>query len=651
MKLKGVNPFQQHVEKIVLGIVLIILLGVISLQFVTQPNVVKDSGRTIAPAQVFTSLESQANQLQSQISDLSPALPDVQPVDLVRRYDSAFENAGATRLTLSSPLGQGVDISQATGTDIRQVQGSTSGPVAALNVPKTSTPIVASQWATLDPYAVEVVPEYVNFIPAQQPFDFASISIEATFSGTDLEAVLTGESGGKAIPRRFWSATGIAIMGFEAERQRLLPDGSWGDSEPIVTPPHTPVPTNAISSDAGLQELVTVIGNAARAFDDVVRPMFPPTIAGSMWTPPSERVDSGDSSESDQIKRIKRQLERARAELDRMTNTQPDPRNDPGGGKTGRDPRPRPQPGNNDRNQERIEKVRERIADLENQLKDLGVEEEDSNSVRIRTSASDTRSVLEEESIDLWAHDLGVEPGATYRYRSRVVVNNPLFRKSAELDPDDDDQQALARDPFARGSWSDWSVQVVAGAREYFFVTSAGLGDVNGTAPGRTSVELYKMYYGHYRKSTLNVSPGDMLSSSVRISGDLLAFDTEMLPVEEASKAVEALSAEGTPSNLPDGISELPGRVRIDMGVFVLDVYPGQEQTESGLGGQSESVMRVVLRSADGDVVVRTEQGDESSLAYALASNSASEASTSPLRAPGEPAISPSAALFEPAEP
>ncbi len=653
MKLKGVNPFEQHVEKIVLVLVLVILLGVISVQFVTRPNDIEDGGRAIAPAQVYTALESQANQLQSQISDLSPSLPDIKPVDLVERYNNAFENAGVSRLALSGPLGEGVDVARATGTDARTIVTTPSGPVKGLRVPATTDPVAVSQWATLDPYALLTVPEYSDYVPAQQPYDFTSISVEATFSGKELEAALTGAN---AIPRRFWAATGIAILGFEAERQQLMPDGSWGNAEPIVVPPHTPLPTRAISSDAGLQDLVTLVGNAARAVNDVARPMFPPTIAGAVWVPPSERATNASSSESDQIKRLQRQLERARADLERLTGIQPqqDPRPGPGqgGGKGGTsdDDRRSPPPTGDDRNRQRVEQLRDRITQLEKELKDLGVEE-DAPSRRVRTSANDIRSVLEEETIELWAHDMGVKPGATYRYRTRVVVNNPLFRKGGELDPDDEDQQALTRDPFTNGEWSGWSEPVVAGAREYYFVTSADMGNVGSTAGPKATIELYQMYYGHYRKSTLSISPGDMLSTSVRVSGDLLAFDTTAVSVADAATAVSSLENEDA-SPLPEGITELSGRVSIDLGVFVLDIYPGQEQTEAGLGGRRTSVMRVVLRDAEGNILVRSEQNDESSLAYALASESASSASGSPLRAPGEePAISPSAALFEPAVP
>lgn len=655
MKLKGVNPIEQHIEKIVLAVVLILLLAVLSMQFVLRPNDIEvSSTRTVSPDQVYTVLESQANQLQSQLSDQSPALPELQPVDLVERYNNAFENSSGGAVQLSSSLGQGVDIAVATGTRVEDIDTPSDGPVAALRVPRTSTPVAASLWSTLDPYAVIQVPAYEQYIPATQPFDFPSISIEASFSGKDLESALLGKNGSdSAIPPRFWSATGLAILGFEAERQQLMEDGSWGSSEPIETPPHTPKPTHAIGEDAGLLELTALVSTAAGVVDEVARPMFPPTISGEEWIPPSERVESGDDSESAQIKRIQRRLDRARSELERLTNA-PSGRQAPGQGpgKTSRtrDPQPSTSPGTNRSQQDRISKLRDDIKEYEKELKDLGVDLDDAQSSRrVRTSKRDVGSVLEEESVELWAHDLGVEPGATYRYRTRVVVNNPLFRKGGELDPDDAAQQALTTDPFARGEWSPWSDSVVAGAKEYFFVTGAETNQGFGSGGSRATIELYKMFYGHYRKSTLSVSPGDELATTVRMSGDLLNFDTALVEVAEAAEAIEGLADEDS-SGLPEGISEISNRISIDLGVYLLDIYAGQGGVETDLG-RTVVPMQIVLRDSSGALIVRSDLGDESSLAFALASQSASVASHTALRAPGAPAISPAAELFKPKAP
>jgi hypothetical protein len=651
MKLKGVNPIEQHIEKIVLGVILILLLGVISMQFVMRPNDIDVGGRAVSPDQVYSVLESRATQLQSQLSDLSPQLPELESVDLVDRYDRAFNEASGSIVALSSPLGEGVSIAGTTGTTI-DLPIDKNGPVQALRVPMTGQPVAASQWATLDPYAAVLVPEYESFVPAAQPFDFASVTVEANFSGKDLESALLGNDGnGNGIPRRFWASTGIALLGFEAERQMLLSDGSWGSAEPIVTPPHTPMPINAVQEDAGLIDLSTVVNNAASVVDQVARPAFPPTISGAEWTPPSERVESDDSSMTE-VERIQRNLERKQRELASLDDA-PDPRTSTGRGRgnqstTTRDPS-RTQPSN--RTRDRIEKLRKEIKELEDELKELGVDiEDDRPSRRSRTSRADVKSILEEESVDLWAHDLGVESGATYRYRTRVVVNNPLFRKNSELDPDDEAQQAMAREPFSRGDWSDWSEPVVVGAEEYFFVTNADIGGGAAVTGPRATVDLYKMHYGHYRKSTIQLTPGDVLEKTASMSGDLLYFDTAVIEAGEAARAVAELGDAEEGSELPDGIGELSNKVSIQLGVYLLDIYIGQGEAETTFG-QRVNPVQVVLRDRDGSIVVRSELSDRGSAAYKLASESASSANDSKLREPGQDPVPPAWALFEPVEP
>jgi hypothetical protein len=194
MKVKGINPIEQHIEKIVLALVALVLLGVLSIQFLTQPNEVEVGNRAVPPQDVFKVLEQQAQTLDGQLKDASPVLPEVKQTDLVERYDRAFAQASDSAARLSAALGQGVSISAATGANISDA-GPSSDQVAVLSVPQTSGVVAASQWGTLDPYALLSVPEYAGFVPAQQPYDLPSVTVEATFSGTALRDALAPASG------------------------------------------------------------------------------------------------------------------------------------------------------------------------------------------------------------------------------------------------------------------------------------------------------------------------------------------------------------------------------------------------------------------------------------------------------------------------
>lgn len=649
MKVKGINPIEQHIEKVLLVLMAVVLLAVLAMQFLLQPNQVDANGRKIPPQDIYKTLENQATSLDAQLKDLNPALPEVPEMDLVQRYDNAFAQKGLGEDVLSANLGTGVNFDRFGGRDFTNA-APTSEEVSPLAVPATTGVVAASQWATLDPYAVETVPAYAEFVPAQQPYDFASVTIESVFSGEALADALSSEQGA-GIPLRFWQGTGIAVMAFEVERQRLLPDGTWSDPEPITTPPTTPIPTLSLAGEAGLPELTGLVSNALQAAHDIERPAPPPTIAGPAWIPPSERmaVDDAELSEGDLIRR---QLQRAEAELDRLENAG---RSDDRNTRSPRDPR---NPGitrdTNDRTRDRIEQLREEIRDLRRQLRELGEDEPDQarrpggRPAPGRGSSQPAAEQLTNRGdVTLWAHDMGAEPGNEYRYRTRVAINNPLFRKGPVLDPDNDALQTAAEQPFARGAWSDWSEPVVVGASEYFFVSAASPEGGAGTRTPTASIEVYRMYYGSYRRSTLSLTPGDAVDASVRMPSGLLIIDPAQIEASEAAEYV--LDASGSddaePAALPVGITEPEGRLRIDLGAYVLDIVTRPVQAPDEFGTM-RPVGEVVLMDRDGRVISRTTASDTSSPAYLAAKNSAAEASDLGLRAPGQPAENPSAALF-----
>ena len=75
MKLKGINPLEQHVEKIVLGLVALVFVGVLAVQFLVSPNSVDYDGQPIPPDQVLTRLGDKAKGVLASMNDPDPTLP------------------------------------------------------------------------------------------------------------------------------------------------------------------------------------------------------------------------------------------------------------------------------------------------------------------------------------------------------------------------------------------------------------------------------------------------------------------------------------------------------------------------------------------------------------------------------------------------
>lgn len=646
MKLKGVNPIVQHIEKIVLAITALILLAVISLQFVSQPNAVSVGSKEVAPDQIYNELESTANSLQSQISDRNPSLPDIQEVNLIDRYASALDTSADSASQLPIALGTGVDIASVLDTDIVTI-ATTVGSIEAMPVPATTTPLVASNWGTLDPYAITQVPQYADFVPAAQPFDIASVTIEAEFSGTDLRAVLEGNDEFPGVPRLFWVSTGMAVMGLDVERQQLLADGSWGSSESITPPPSTPMPSNAVTKDDGLVRLNTIIASAQDAAGPVMRPMPLPTISGPEWQPPSSAADAAALGLTEE-QRLQRQVARLSAEVERLsnpssrpstrtTNTNPRSGRDPraGGGTrpTGQRPTNRGNP-----NDARIEALQRQLDQARTALERLGVETDD---------ARPSTDLLDQEFVQLWAHDLGIEPGATYRYRTRVILNNPYFRKGPYLDEEDSAQQALTIEPFATGEWSSWSEPVGVGAKQFYFVTEASQPVVGEQLP-QARVELYSMYYGFYRRSSMTITPGQPIVADMRISGDLLLIDTQAIEPGSVAQYIEQLSADDPDAALPVGLTEAPDRLSVDLQTYMVQIASDPLGTPAS---ETEQSLFLTFRRPDGTLDTRMPSMDRSSPLYSQAQSSATKASRAQLRAPGQPAMSEAVQFFLRTEP
>ncbi len=126
------------------------------------------------------------------------------------------------------------------------------------------------------------------------------------------------------------------------------------------------------------------------------------------------------------------------------------------------------------------------------------------------------QAAVNDDTIRVWAHDLTVEPGKTYRYRVLVSVLSPLFRQTRVAD----EQRSEFFNQVALGpgeqelATSPWSEPVEVDPEYFFFFLS-------GTAAGQVAtVEVWHLYNGMWHKATFQESPGNPIGGRTTIQVD-----------------------------------------------------------------------------------------------------------------------------------
>jgi hypothetical protein len=675
MKLKGIKPIEQHADKVVMGLVAVAGLGMLAYQFFT-PSTVKVGPHSVAPADAFRPVETEARELEARLG-ASGLTADLSAPD-------GFSGQ-ALAIGLAANPGPAQRATLTFGPAPRITAIADAGAVAAAmfqlpQVPAVASPLAHSFRSTISPVEVLRNPELAasGLIPAQQPFDKASVSIEGIFDGTAFKQQLLADPDGEGplepVPLNWWRDTlsntsdFIEIVAVEVERETLMnADGTLPSQPERTTVPGLPGRPNARKmweeSVRAVGDVPPLIEQIRYMSEDVVRPAYFPTIAGPEWKPPSEAIVAGDgvgrarqietlrrryNDINTQIETLQRQLETAPTTDPRMDqrDRQPPPqtggRPGLGGGPQQRQPAVREEPRANRgvlTNQLRTrERERDRVV---RQLEELGerVEQQATDTTAAATPAP-ILSMLDNPEVRLHAHDFTAEPGARYRYRLRAVINNPLFGRN--LQPQ---QQALGERRLLEGEWSEWSAPVEVDRDEFFFVTSAeGASDINPQP--RAVAEMYVFYYGYYRVASASLDPGDVLGGEIRLPElkvadmgllEQMIADPSGMPPPSAPVAPAAPQTPGrgfpgdpglerrgaaptTPAQPvavgPDWLSVPVERARrVTVPAVFMDANTLPVMA-TGLAGETRQRYQVVLREENGQIVVRFPDLDRGSDVY-----------------------------------
>lgn len=575
MKPKGVGFIEQHIEKAVFAVFVLILVAVVAMQFVT-PLRVTVGGQEVAPAEAARQIKADAESAINEMNTTQPLLPvptvsedvadqlvtrlDTPPVDVV--YATALAGAIPESIVIESGTGSsGIEI-----------------PTARYEIPPVpgpDAPLAVVYAGTIDPLAVAERAGLSAYVGDQQPFDKFFVSVEADFDAAAYrELVNTAGDGGATLSLLPEMQSFMEISRVVLVRERLTADG-WDDRAIVDELPgrftlsgylaerienEGPVPTDLF------QEVI----EQERVNRELIRrPPFYYLIAGHEWQRPAVRIERDAAAQEEipaeadrlirQIRAIEARIARLERQLEREAEDQRERREDEDDSPRGSiDPLPRaPQElewpsiprtwraqfgggaGPDDDNQGEgtaglleeqrrlLEEAIQRLADEfglnpDGSLIDETIEDEfEAEFLPLLHTDSDI--------IKVWSHDITAVRGETYRYAIQLEVTNPLYPFADRLL--DDAQREAAADPLITGLRGAWTDPVALPQEVRYFVTDAepaGAG-VGGFGPSDASVdvEAFVFFYGSWRMADARLRLGDAVQASAEIDPELPIFTIE----------------------------------------------------------------------------------------------------------------------------
>ena len=563
MKTKGITVWEQHAEKIVLGLAGLLFVAIVAKQFIGNPNVVDQVG----PADIDQLLIDDAKRLLALMDSSAPA-----PVQI----DEPIRAASYLHDHMAEPLVPRLELVLM---DANIVPGFENGPITDDRIfyePVVPAPgrVAAAQFTdTLADGIVQAYDGLQELFPDQnQPPDITFVTAFALFDRTELMSQLHEEHLDPIDPVSnipvLWYNDPIEILDVVIERQTLN-DGHWTDLTTLQQIPGRetlrPLLDKGIEGTARAQ----VLANAGRVdiATDITQPAFYAT-RNNEWLPAEldldqEQLVGVDGEQEDpeiaRIRRSLRQAQRREAKISRDLDEAGGPIDsgqggDPGGtgdaGGSGRDrdrggsggrsggggkkappgagggglgggdiPGRRSSPGEERDKQRRIS-LTKALRGIEMKISQL------QRDLKLLLPDAVANDPLFDEPDDgkimVWGHDLFVEPGETYRYRVTLKLYNPFFGKKRSLT---DEQAHLAESFTISSDPSDWSAQITVDPRLLVYITSASApgqrGGSGSLGLGQVTAEVYKYYDGQQWMDSFKVQPGEHIGSpqTQRIGG------------------------------------------------------------------------------------------------------------------------------------
>ena len=498
MKIKNISFIEAHIEKIVLGISVVVLFASVYFYVLGSPNAIDLDGEKVSPGEIDEKLLDQANRLKSNLQRTNPHR-DLKQLK-VPTYRENFENR-----TGLIPLGD--SLQYALGNRPSSIGDTEKGDAPFYYVPKVpATTVIAAAVETNTILEDEIRDNEAlgKMFTAGAPYDTQLISIAGTFPMKAMRNQLeTVPSDGniKSLKAEWWNEL-FQIIEIEVQRQVQNPDGTWGEATRVLPIPGT---VNFVNRPESVpdSEGRTLLTEARKNRLAILQPAVP-EMRREWKTPAGQATEENPDVKKAQeinnaINVLKRQIETQTKLLTRQNINANVKANI----------------------QARIDRLNNDRKEKEAQVKIL--------LDRIRASKGEVElnvpgdKLIEAESVNFWAVDLTIEPNKTYRYRTRAHVTNPLYTLFSRDKIAPEQRSEYSKKFTLAGEWSGWSEAVTSPPMYYFYAMSGG----KNPAPGKINFEIYRYYDGQMRKESFGATPGDPVGGNIKIT-DAAGFDKDV---------------------------------------------------------------------------------------------------------------------------
>lgn len=528
MKIKGITIWEQYVEFSVLAIAAVVFVGFTAMQFIGDPNKVKKGMDEFSPEEVDDILMEESVRIAAGMdADAGSQInfPPFEPVlpEFTKALNSSIDpDNRLVRIGMFIPVDDAGEIG-VMGKDFIDPQIAAPYNVA-----------VKQSFDALQPFVLEDYEELTERFP-EPPYDIAWVTVGAKFNVAEVLAQFQqeGPNGEQTFQER-WYDSRIDILDITLEREEYL-DGVWGNAtilDPILG--QVSFRKELVLDDFNVQDRDSILSELSdpELKEAVMRPNFLATVGE--WLPPNveeeqeeEEVARELTPEEEQILRLERILRKFQKEINNViarldeAGGEAYPQDDddgpvgggdvgPGGGGSGGG---RVGSGGSVTNKmplrirltARRDRLKKRIEETERRLVELGAMAEE--DVEIEESP---------DEVIIWAHDMTIEAGRTYRYRLSVDVYNPLFAKKLHLP---EAQHERAEQVTITSIASDWTIPLHADEWLNVFITQAH-GPANqqnmmgGLGLGQARAEVFRFQFGRWWRETFQVEPGDRIGKA-----------------------------------------------------------------------------------------------------------------------------------------